>query len=30
MMNISRGGGWNEWEDTAYAVGEEDSKSVLS
>lgn len=30
MMNISHGGGRNEWEDTACAVGKEDNKSVLS
>lgn len=32
MMNIvgSWGGGCNEWKDAAHAVGEEDSKSILS
>lgn len=30
MMNISHGGGWNEWEDKACDVGDQDGESVLS
>lgn len=30
MMNIPHERGWNEWEDTACAVGVDGSKSVLS